>query len=143
MSIHPVSRLIAVVTVALIAFVAREVTLPDAHAQSTTEKLSSRQIKKLAGWKSYEKLCAACHGKKGDGRGPVGKFMTPEPTNFWNCDALGAVSDEEIQTVILDGSAAIGKSNAMQGFKRKIKSAAQVNELIQVIRSFEGCAYTK
>lgn len=114
-----------------------------ALAQSDVEKLSSRQLKKLAGWKTYEKLCADCHGKKGDGRGPLGKTMTPEPANYQNCDILNALSDEDIQTIILDGSAAIGKSNAMQGFKKKIKDPAQVGQLIEVVRAFGGCAHTE
>lgn len=136
-------RLLALFGVTLVALLAHELLPPPAYAQSEKEKLSSSQITKLAGWKTYEKLCADCHGKKGDGRGPLGKTMTPEPANYQNCDILGAVSDEQVHTIILDGSAAIGKSDAMQGFKKKIKDPAQIDQLIEVVRSFGGCAYTK
>ena len=136
-------RLLALFGVTLVALLAHGLLPPPAYAQSKVEKLSSSQITKLAGWKTYEKLCLDCHGKKGDGRGPLGKTMTPEPANYQNCDILGAVSDEQVHTIILDGSAAIGKSDAMQGFKKKIKDPAQIDQLIEVVRSFGGCAYAK
>jgi mono/diheme cytochrome c family protein len=30
----------------------------------------------------YEKMCALCHGTKGDGKGPAGAGLNPKPTNF-------------------------------------------------------------
>jgi mono/diheme cytochrome c family protein len=82
-----------------------------------------------------------CHGEKGDGNGVLGKTMTPPPANYQNCDVLGALSDQDIRTVILKGSAAVGRSNAMQGFDKKIKDPALIDQLITVVRSFGGCGF--
>lgn len=113
----------------------------EVRAASVQEKLSARQIQRLSGWKTYKTLCSDCHGDKGDGRGPLGKTMTPEPANYQNCDVLGKVSDEQIRTLVMEGSEALGKSNAMPGFKKKIQDPASVDQLIEIVRSFGGCAY--
>ena len=34
------------------------------------------------GKKLYEQNCAACHGTKGDGKGPAGAVLKPAPTDF-------------------------------------------------------------
>lgn len=106
---------------------------PEVLAAAAQEKLSAGEIQRLAGWKSYKALCADCHGEKGDGRGPLRKTMTPEPANYQNCDVLSRVSDEQIRTIILGGSEAIGKSDAMPGFKKKIGDPSTVDQLIEVV----------
>lgn len=116
------------------------------HAQAekgtkTYKKMAFRKIKRLPGWKVYKKLCADCHGEKGDGKGPLGETMNPAPANYQNCDVLGKITDDEIKKVILEGTAAIGKSKAMQGFKNKIKDPLVLDQLVEVVRSFGGCNY--
>ncbi len=108
---------------------------------ATYKKLAFRKIKRLPGWKMYKKLCADCHGEKGDGKGPLGETMNPAPANYQNCDVLGKIMDAEIKKVIMEGTAAIGKSKAMQGFKKKIKDPAILDQLVEVVRSFGGCNY--
>jgi mono/diheme cytochrome c family protein len=34
------------------------------------------------GKKLFEQSCAACHGSKGDGKGPAGALLKPPPTDF-------------------------------------------------------------
>ncbi len=34
------------------------------------------------GKKIFEQACAACHGSKGDGKGPASAGLTPPPTDF-------------------------------------------------------------
>jgi high-affinity iron transporter len=34
------------------------------------------------GKKIFEQTCSACHGSKGDGKGPAGVALKPPPTNF-------------------------------------------------------------
>jgi high-affinity iron transporter len=34
------------------------------------------------GKKLFEQSCAACHGSKGDGKGPAGAVLKPPPTDF-------------------------------------------------------------
>lgn len=108
----------------------------------TYEKLSSREIKKLDGWKTYKNLCVDCHGEKGDGKGPLATTMNPAPVNYGTCEVLAKLSDDDIKKVIMEGSQAIGKSPAMQGFKKKIKDSAVLDQLVEVVRSFGGCNYS-
>ena len=114
----------------------------NAKPAKTYQKLSKRKLKKLSGWKTYKNLCADCHGEKGDGKGPLAETMNPAPANYQNCDVLSKVSDEDIKKVIMEGTQAIGKSAAMQGFKKKIKDPAVLDLLIEVVRSFGGCNYS-
>ncbi|HEY4242763.1 MAG TPA: c-type cytochrome [Kofleriaceae bacterium] len=34
------------------------------------------------GWELYERLCLACHGEAGDGRGPAAPLLSPAPRDF-------------------------------------------------------------
>ncbi len=48
---------------------------PAAIPKKTPELLSQ-------GKKNYEQTCAACHGAKGDGKGPAGLALKPPPNDF-------------------------------------------------------------
>lgn len=107
----------------------------------TYEKIPARKIKELDGWKTYKSLCADCHGKKGDGKGPLGETMSPSPANYQDCNILSKITDADIKKVIMEETASIGKSKAMQEFNKNIKDPKVLDQLIGVIRSFGGCNY--
>jgi mono/diheme cytochrome c family protein len=39
------------------------------------------------GKSAYTTNCLSCHGEKGDGEGPAGKFLNPKPRNFTDAKA--------------------------------------------------------
>lgn len=48
--------------------------------------------------------CAACHGRKGDGRGPLAAKLTPAPRNFTCHATMDALPDGQLFWIIRNGS---------------------------------------
>ncbi len=46
-----------------------------AHPKKTPELMSQAK-------KNYEQICSACHGPRGDGKGPAGVALNPRPNDF-------------------------------------------------------------
>lgn len=61
----------------------------------------------------FETLCATCHGKTGAGDGPASAGLNPKPRNFQDPEWQRSVTDKHIETIIVKGGAAVGKSPAM------------------------------
>jgi mono/diheme cytochrome c family protein len=78
----------------------------------------------------YSESCAACHGDKGHGDGPAGKYLKPPPTDFGT--SLKGKSDDWITKAITQGGAAVGESPVMPGFKQL--SADQVKALVDYVK---------
>ena len=55
------------------------------------------------GKKLFDEKCQACHGVKGDGRGPIGLSLTPKPTNFTNPRFWQGNDSKEIPDAIRKG----------------------------------------
>lgn len=77
---------------------------------------------------AYTTNCLSCHGEKGDGEGPAGKYMKPKPRNFMADDFKGhdgkgkiaAPTVEQVREVIQKGV----KGTAMTAYAH-IKEADQ------------------
>jgi mono/diheme cytochrome c family protein len=52
----------------------------EAKKMKNPVKATKASIQK--GKEIYEKMCALCHGTKGEGKGPAGAALNPKPTNF-------------------------------------------------------------
>ncbi len=96
------------------------------------------------GKKVYEEICFACHGLKGDGKGP-GWFNTkPSPQVFINSVYMSRLTDEYIFNVVKYGKLAVLKreipnkkfeSLAMPSFGAVLEDD-QIRELIKFERAF-------
>ena len=57
----------------------------------------------------YKALCLSCHGKKGDGNGPLGRFLVPLPRDFGSLNYRlvstinGVASTDDLFKTITDG----------------------------------------
>lgn len=79
----------------------------------------------------YAVQCIPCHGKTGDGNGPVGKSLTPKPKAF----AKGALSsDDQMFKVIKLGGKANGLSKDMDAYPAL--SDQQIWDVIAYIKVF-------
>lgn len=78
----------------------------------------------------YSQHCAACHGVKGRGDGPGGKFLKPPPRDF--AESLKGKSDAWVTKAIEDGGGAVGESAAMPPFKDLSK--AEVKALVDYVK---------
>lgn len=65
------------------------------------------------GKRVYGLYCVTCHGAKGDGRGPIGKTLTPPPRDFTAAEFKYGGTDRDIFEVITYGAAAKGGSPLM------------------------------
>ena len=77
--------------------------------------------------------CFNCHGKDGDGNGPLAAQLSPSPRNFQNHGFWRHRTEGEIFWVIKNGSA----GSSMVGFGGQLTDG-EIWALIQYIRNFGG-----
>lgn len=92
----------------------------------------------------YEEICFACHGLKGDGKGPGWLNTKPSPQVFINSVYMSRLTDEYIFNVVKYGKLAVLKreipnkkfeSLAMPSFGHVLEDD-QIRELIKFERAF-------
>lgn len=91
----------------------------------------------------YNGHCAVCHGGGGSGEGLAAVALNPKPRDFrdgtFYIDANAnneTGEDVDLARVILEGPAAFGGSDAMQGWQGAL-STTEVRDLVAYIRSLE------
>ena len=104
---------------------ARALTTPLPKSQETVE-----QGKVLYDGKG---ACFNCHGKDGDGNGPLAAQLNPSPRNFRHHGFWRHRTEGEIFWVIKNGSAGTG----MVGFGGQLTDK-EIWSIIQYLRSFSG-----
>lgn len=77
----------------------------------------------------FEKHCMECHGRTGDGRGPVGYYLAVEPADFLSIESR-MKSDSELISIIKDGI----RSDEMHGWE-KILSDQDIHDVLSYIRT--------
>jgi mono/diheme cytochrome c family protein len=97
--------------------------------------VSARATDLTAAKKQYANMCAGCHGATGGGNGAAAAALTPKPTNFTDCAAMGKVSDDTLFKATKDGGAAVGLSAMMPPQKASLNDA-QIKDMVAYIRSF-------
>lgn len=84
----------------------------------------------------FSTRCAVCHGPQGYGDGPGGAALNPKPRNYHDVAWQDSVTDKEIETAIVRGGAAVGRSPAMVGNPDLAGKPAVVAALREMIRGF-------
>lgn len=82
----------------------------------------------------YEKYCSACHGPKGEGDGPMGEYLVPQPKDLTNTEYMKTRSDEQLYRAIRDGGAEVGLSDKMAPWKHLL-SDQQIRDLAAYVRT--------
>ncbi|HEY1551063.1 MAG TPA: c-type cytochrome [Kofleriaceae bacterium] len=92
----------------------------------------------LPGWSRYEQLCAACHGSRGDGRGPAAAYSRGEPRDFtrgefeWRTTLFGTPpEDADLARTIKYGA----RGTSMPGFG-DVLGNRDIAEMIAIVRAF-------
>ena len=70
--------------------------------------LEPNRANRRAGKEVYEDIsnpgCVMCHGRKGDGRGPLGDSFDPRPRNFACSKTVNGIPDGQLHWIIKNGS---------------------------------------
>ena len=80
--------------------------------------------------------CSVCHGPEGRGDGPGGTALVPKPRNYHNPAWQDSVTDKEIESAILYGGAAVGRSPAMIANPDLGSKPAVIAALREIVRNF-------
>jgi cytochrome c oxidase cbb3-type subunit 2 len=92
----------------------------------------------------YDRFCLACHGTKGDGRGPGAPWLWPRPRDFtrgeykWRTTESGSVpTDQDLATAIRRGA----PGTSMHAFTTLDDKA--IDQLVVVVKSFAPKPFSK
>jgi mono/diheme cytochrome c family protein len=81
------------------------------------------------GQKLYQQFCANCHGKNGQGDGPLAAALNPKPANL--AARAGHHTDGDFAWKVANGR------GVMPGFKNQLKDT-QIWELVHYIQNFKN-----
>lgn len=81
--------------------------------------------------------CATCHGENGDGDGPAGAGLDPEPAALSDGDMLSDVSDAYLFWRISEGGASAPFNSAMPSWRGAF-GEEQIWQLVTFIRSLSN-----
>jgi len=84
----------------------------------------------------FDTRCTVCHGSDGRGDGPGASALDPKPRDYHDAEWQQTVTDEEIETAIVYGGAAVGQSPLMVGNPDLTGKPAVVAALREIIRDF-------
>ncbi len=113
-------------------------------ASSVMAQTAVKKGSLATGKKVYEEICFACHGLKGDGKGPSWFNTKPSPQVFINSVYMSRLTDEYIFNVVKYGKLRVLKreipdkkfeSLAMPSFGAVLEDD-QIRELIKFERAF-------
>ncbi len=113
-------------------------------ASSVMAQTAMKKGALATGKKVYEEICFACHGLKGDGKGPSWFNTKPSPQVFINSVYLSRLTDEYMFNVVKYGKLAVLKrvipdkkfeSLAMPSFGAVLEDD-QIRELLKFERAF-------
>lgn len=85
---------------------------------------------------TFNTLCSVCHGQSGTGDGPGAASLDPKPRNYTDKAWQASVTDEQIKRIILEGGAAVGKSQMMPPSPQFKDKPLVVDELVKIVRGF-------
>ncbi len=83
----------------------------------------------------YQQYCASCHGKTGNGNGPVGTFLTPRPRDFADCKVMKQITDKTLFDAIKNGGASVGVSPNMPAWGSSLNDQ-QIQQMVKYLRQF-------
>jgi cytochrome c oxidase cbb3-type subunit 3 len=87
-----------------------------------------------SGKRVYADYCAVCHGKEGQGDGPIVAMFGPKPFAFTDKAGMAARRDQDLYFAIFNGGEAIGQSTYMPAWGGLLKDS-EITDVIAYIRT--------
>jgi len=88
----------------------------------------------------YTRNCGSCHGPRGDGDGPLGAALVPQPAKHSDGSYMNALSNDHLFKVIEQGGGAVGKSPMMAPWGMTL-SDNQIHSVVAFIRTLADPPY--
>lgn len=107
-----------------------------ATASASGQSVQITQAARDEAHQIFSTRCAVCHGQEGRGDGPGGAALSPKPRNYHDTAWQDSVTDKEIETAILYGGAAVGRSPMMVANPDLNSKPAVVAALREMVRQF-------
>jgi len=86
----------------------------------------------------YKSRCTTCHGPAGKGDGPVSAALSPKPRDLSDAAWQKSVTDEHIETIVLNGGPSVGKSPLMPANPDLASKPDVVHALRDMVRKLGG-----
>jgi mono/diheme cytochrome c family protein len=91
-----------------------------------------------AGKDIYDTFCSACHGAKGDGRGPAAKNLTGvKPRDFTSKDFVVAGHERQIKQTIFEGAAKTFHGSPYMPEWKTTLTEQQITDIVEYLKSFK------
>jgi caa(3)-type oxidase subunit IV len=122
----------------LAAQAAIERGIGDAHAAEGEEEEEMAEPAE-AGFNvqtTFNTVCASCHGQSGEGNGPAGAALDPQPADFTTAEFWETRDRERIVNVITNGATAVGGSPLMVGWSASFDEE-QIQALTDYVMEFQ------
>ena len=93
------------------------------------------------GKKIYAIYCSGCHGKSGQGDGPLGSALPVKPANHTDGGTMNQLPDDFLREIISKGGGSVGKSSMMPAWGGQLQEK-QIRDLVAYIRSLAVPPYS-
>jgi uncharacterized protein (TIGR02246 family) len=101
---------------------------PQHSARASAQSKNAGEADIAAGKVAYDKKCASCHGKQGEGKAVIAKMLKVELRHLGSKEAQ-AKSDEEVRKAITEGT---GKMKPMKGLRE-----ADLTNIVAYVRTLK------
>lgn len=109
---------------------------PAKQAAAAVKKMPAGAQRMTEARTLYGQRCALCHGAKGHGDGVAAANLRPMPRSFAVAKWQQETSDEAIETIIVKGGAAVGRSMMMPPARDLAGQTELLQALVAVVRNF-------
>ena len=107
---------------------------PPAPAPTPTPPPAAAMDPAAEAQKTFDTVCAACHGTSGKGDGAAAATLNPKPRNYTDGAWQASVTDADLAKIISEGGAAVGKSPIMPA--NPTLKPEVIQALVKKVRSF-------
>ena len=122
----------------VIGDVLKKEALQDAIAYMRSLSVPGKHVSISAGKDIYDTFCSACHGAKGDGRGPAAKNLTGvKPRDFTSKDFVVEGHEEQIKQTIFEWAAKTFHGSPYMPEWKTTLTEQQISDIVEYLKAFK------
>ena len=122
----------------VIGDVLKKEALQDAIAYMRSLSVPGKHASISAGKDIYDTFCSACHGAKGDGKGPAAKNLTGvKPRDFTSKDFVVAGHEAQIKQTIFEGAAKTFHGSPYMPEWKTTLTEEQITDIVEYLKTFK------